>query len=163
MAEKTLEEIKADILHRAGRINPFERVKREDVEQVVRNLTSLDADLWGREWGKVGLKYEAVGEEQEKQGQKKNAGQTYYLAYEYYRIGRYGAKQPGKNELLQRRAQDFFKGGADDGPIPGADRNPFRGEESRRLFAGAERYKSTPGCDALGRRRWLERRSAHQQ
>ena len=54
MAEKTLEEIKADILHRAGRINPFERVKKEDVEQVVRNLTSLDADLWGREWGKVG-------------------------------------------------------------------------------------------------------------
>ena len=36
MAEKTLEEIKADILHRAGRINPFERVKKEDVEQVVR-------------------------------------------------------------------------------------------------------------------------------
>ena len=35
MAEKTLEEIKADILHRAGRINPFERVRREDVEQGV--------------------------------------------------------------------------------------------------------------------------------
>lgn len=29
MAEKTLEEIKADILHRAGRINPFERVKKQ--------------------------------------------------------------------------------------------------------------------------------------
>ncbi len=66
MAEKTLEEIKADILHRAGRINPFERVKKEDVEQVVRNLTSLDADLWGREWGKVGEKYEALADEQEK-------------------------------------------------------------------------------------------------
>ena len=49
MAEKTLEEIKADILHRAGRINPFERVKRADVEQVIKNLTSLDPDLWGRE------------------------------------------------------------------------------------------------------------------
>jgi len=45
MAEKTLEEIKADILLRAGRINPFERVKKEDVEQVMKNLTSLDADL----------------------------------------------------------------------------------------------------------------------
>ena len=28
MADKTLEEIKSDILHRAGRINPFERVKK---------------------------------------------------------------------------------------------------------------------------------------
>ena len=89
MAEKTLEAIKADILHRAGRINPFERVKKEDVEQVVRNLTSLDADLWGREWGKVGEKYEAHADEQEKLGKKKDTGETYYLAYEYYRIGRY--------------------------------------------------------------------------
>ena len=62
MAEKTLEEIKADILHRAGRINPFERVKREDVEQVLKNLTSLDPDLWGREWGRIGARYEAAGD-----------------------------------------------------------------------------------------------------
>jgi pimeloyl-ACP methyl ester carboxylesterase len=89
MAEKTVEEIKTDILHRAGRINPFERVKREDVAQVVENLTSLDADLWGREWGKLGEKYEALGAEQEQRGDRKAAGATYYLAYEYFRIGRY--------------------------------------------------------------------------
>ena len=71
MAEKTLEEIKADILHRAGRINPFERVKKEDVEQVVRNLTSLDADLWGREWGKVGLKYERLARSKKNKDRKK--------------------------------------------------------------------------------------------
>lgn len=89
MAEKSLDEIKADILHRAGRINPFERVKKEDVEQVVKNLPSLDADLWGREWGKVAAKYEALAEEQEKQGRNKEAGEVFYLAYEYYRVGRY--------------------------------------------------------------------------
>ena len=44
MAEKTLEEIKADILHRAGRINPFERVNKADVEQVVKNITSSDEE-----------------------------------------------------------------------------------------------------------------------
>ena len=48
MGEKTIEEIKADILHRAGRINPFERVKREDVEQVVSRLSNLEPDLWGK-------------------------------------------------------------------------------------------------------------------
>jgi len=60
MADKTLEEIKSEILHRAGRINPFERVRKADVEQVVENLVSLDSDLWGREWGKYGAKHEAM-------------------------------------------------------------------------------------------------------
>jgi esterase FrsA len=89
MAEKSLEEIKADILHRAGRINPFERVAREDVEQVVANLNSLDPDLWGSEWGKLGAQYEALADEQKKTGKPTQAGETFYLAYEYYRIGRY--------------------------------------------------------------------------
>ncbi|HYA28553.1 MAG TPA: hypothetical protein VEI95_07010, partial [Acidobacteriota bacterium] len=68
MAEKTLDEIKRDILQRAGRINPFERVRKPDVERVSKHLTSLDPDLWGREWGKFGAQYEALGDEQEKQG-----------------------------------------------------------------------------------------------
>ena len=89
MAEKSVDEIKADILQRAGHINPFERVKQEDVEQVVGKLTSLDADLWGKEWGKVAAQYEARAEDQEKSGKKQDAGESYYLAYEYYRIGRY--------------------------------------------------------------------------
>src|SRR5438270_2829942 len=110
MAQKTLEEITADILHRAGRINPFERVKKEDVEPVMTNLSSLDADLWGREWAKVGLKYEALGEEQEKQGQKKSAGETYYLAYEYYRIGRYPVpSSPEKMNCYKGALRTFLK------------------------------------------------------
>ena len=77
MAEKTLDEIKADISHRAGRINPFERVKKPDVEQVLRNLSSLDANLWGREWGKFGVQYEALGDAQEKQGKKKKPARPF--------------------------------------------------------------------------------------
>jgi esterase FrsA len=110
MAEKTLEEIKADILHRAGRINPFERVKKADVEGVAKNLTSLDPDLWGREWGKVALKYEASAEEQEKLGKKKEAGETYYLAYEYYRIGRYPVpSSPEKQKCYEGALRTFLK------------------------------------------------------
>jgi esterase FrsA len=110
MAEKTLEEIKADILHRAGRINPFERVKRADVEQVLKNLTSLDPDLWGREWGKFGAKYEAVADEQEKLGKKKEAGDTFYLAYEYYRVGRYPVpSSPEKKKCYQGALRTFLR------------------------------------------------------
>ena len=110
MAEKTLEAIKADILRRAGRINPFERVKKEDVEQVVQNLTSLDPDLWGREWAKFGAKYEALAEEQERSGKKKEAGETYYLAYEYYRVGRYPVpSSPEKMNCYKGVLRTFLK------------------------------------------------------
>jgi len=110
MAEKTLEEIKADILHRAGRMNPFERVKREDVAQVVGKLTSLNADLWGREWGKLGEKYEALGAEQEERGDRKAAGATYYLAYEYFRIGRYPVPSSAeKMKCYQGALRTFLK------------------------------------------------------
>jgi pimeloyl-ACP methyl ester carboxylesterase len=110
MAEKTLDEIKADILQRAGRINPFERVKRDDVGQVVGNLTSLDPDLWGKEWGNFGHKYEALAGEQEKSGDQRKAGENYYLAYEYYRIGRYPVpSSPEKMSCYKGALRSFLK------------------------------------------------------
>jgi len=110
MAEKSLDEIKADILNRAGRVNPFERVKREDVEQVLQRLDSLDPDLWGREWEKFGAKYEALGEEQEKEGKKEEAGETFYLAYEYYRIGRYPVpSSPEKMNCYKGALRTFLR------------------------------------------------------
>ena len=110
MAEKTLDEIKADILHRAGRVNPFERVRREDVEQVVSRLSSLERDLWGKEWGKIGAKYESVADEQQRQGKSKEAGDTYYLAYEYFRIGRYPVpSSPEKMNCYKGALRTFLK------------------------------------------------------
>ena len=110
MGEKTSEEIKADILHRAGQINPFERVKREDVEQVVSRLSNLEPDLWGKEWGRIGLKYESLAAEQEKQGGSKEAGETYYLAYEYFRIGRYPVpSSPEKMNCYKGALRTFLK------------------------------------------------------
>ena len=130
MAEKTLQEIKADILQRAGRINPFERVKQADVEQVVQNLTSLDSELWGREWGKFGVKYEAAAQEQEKQGKLKEAGETYYLAYEYYRIGRYPVpSSPEKMKCYHGALRTFIKAGATMEPPLERIEIPFEGKK----------------------------------
>ena len=130
MAEKTLEEIKADILHRAGRINPFERVKQEDVEQVVKNITSFDPDLWGREWGKFGAKYEALAGEQESHGKKKAAGETYYLAYEYYRIGRYPVpSSPDKMKCYEGALRTFLKAAPTMDPPLERIEIPFEGKK----------------------------------
>jgi pimeloyl-ACP methyl ester carboxylesterase len=110
MMEKPLEEIKAEIAQRAGRINPFERVKPQDVDAVLQNLTSLDPELWGREWGRLGAQYEALGDEQEIQGKRKAAGETFCLAYEYYRIGRYPVpSSPAKKQCYAGVLRTFLK------------------------------------------------------
>ncbi|HEX6440213.1 MAG TPA: alpha/beta fold hydrolase [Candidatus Binatia bacterium] len=130
MAEKSLEEIKADILHRAGRINPFERVAREDVKQVLANLNSLDPDLWGSEWGKLGAKYEALADEQETTGRSTQAGETYYLAYEYYRIGRYPVpSSPQKMACYRGALRSFLKAAPTMNPPLRRIEIPFEGKK----------------------------------
>jgi pimeloyl-ACP methyl ester carboxylesterase len=130
MAEKTLEEIKSDILQRAGRINPFERVRKPDVERVLNNLTSLDPDLWGKEWGKFGAQYEALGDEQEKQGKIKDAGDNFYLAYEYYRIGRYPVpSSPEKLACYRGALRTFLKAAPTMAPPLERIEIPFEGKK----------------------------------
>jgi esterase FrsA len=130
MAEKSLDEIKADILNRAGRVNPFERVKREDVERVLRRLDSLEPELWGKEWGKFGARYEAFGEEQEKHGKKKEAGETFYLAYEYYRIGRYPVpSSPEKMNCYKGALRTFLKAAPTMDPPLERIEIPFEGKK----------------------------------
>src|SRR5262245_66045797 len=85
---RSLEDIESDIARRAWRVNPFEQEEPKEVDGLLERLTSLDPDLWGSEWGKLGARHEASAEELAKLG-KKEAGEAYYQAYEYYRIGRY--------------------------------------------------------------------------
>jgi esterase FrsA len=106
---RSLEDIKNDIARRAGRVNPFERVDRKEVEGLLGRLTSLDPDLWGSEWGKLGARHEANAEELAKLG-KKEAGESYYQAYEYYRIGRYPVpSSPEKISCYKGALRSFLK------------------------------------------------------
>lgn len=107
---RSLEDIKNDIERRAGRINPFERVIPEEVHDLLTRLTSLDADLWGKEWGKLGAHHEARAAELEKEGKQEQAGNSYYQAYEYYRIGRYPVpSSPEKMNCYQGVLRAFLK------------------------------------------------------
>ena len=42
---RSLQEVKDEVMRRAGRLSPFEDIRREDAERVVGALTSLDRDL----------------------------------------------------------------------------------------------------------------------
>ena len=82
----------------------------EDVEEVLGRLTDLEPDPWGREWGKIGARYESFGTAQEQQGKKDDAAKTYYQAYEYYRIGRYPVpSSPEKMNCYKGALRTFLK------------------------------------------------------
>ena len=156
---RSLEDIKNDIARRAGRVNPFERVDRQEVEGLLGRLTSLDPDLWGSEWGKLGARHEANAEELAKLG-KKEAGEAYYQAYEYYRIGRYPVpSSPEKMNCYQGALRSFLKAAPYLDPPLERIEIPFEGKKVVGYLQIPRGVKSAPCGDALGRRRWLEGRS----
>jgi esterase FrsA len=129
MREVTYAELKQEILRRAGKVNPFERVKREDVEEVLSRLSSLDPDAWGKEWGRLAARYEARAEEEGKKDGKA-AGEDYYLAYEYFRIGRYPVpSSPEKMNCYAGAMRAYLKAGKYfDAPVERIE-IPFEGKQ----------------------------------
>src|SRR5690349_7207041 len=66
--ERSLEDVKKEVMRRAGRSNPFDGIRLEDAEKVLKSLTSLDRDEWAKAWCAVGLAYETKGDERAKEG-----------------------------------------------------------------------------------------------
>ena len=87
---RPLEEVKAETIRRAGKLNPLDGVRPEDGTLVANALTSLDRDEWAREWSKLGAKAAAEAQQLEKSGgDKKKICDLYTLAFNYFRIARY--------------------------------------------------------------------------
>jgi pimeloyl-ACP methyl ester carboxylesterase len=108
---RSLEEVKAELMRRAGRLSPFEDIRREDAEQVVNALTSLDRDLWAQLWSNIGLSYEAKGDARAKEGAPAHElAELYTLAFDYCRVGRYPAPStPGKKGSYRHSLRMFRK------------------------------------------------------
>jgi len=106
---RPVEELKPEILRRAGGANPFEFTKKKDAEEVVANLTSTEDDHWAEVWGKLGARYEALGDKQEKEGDTA-CGESFFQAYDYYRLGRYPVpSSPGKAACYEASVRNFRK------------------------------------------------------
>ena len=113
---RSLDEVKKEVLRRAGKINPFGHIRPDDAQRIVASLTSLDRDHWAETWCKVGLDYEAQGDALAKKGASgKELADIYFLASDYCRIGRYPvANTPGKRKAyldsvrMYRKAAQHF-------------------------------------------------------
>jgi|EndMetStandDraft_3_1072993.scaffolds.fasta_scaffold115436_1 esterase FrsA len=109
--ERSLDEIKKEVMRRAGHINPFEGIRREDADQIVAALVSLDRDHWAAAWCKVGLAYEEKADARAKAGADgKELAELYTLAFEYCHIARYPVpSSPGKEEAYRHSLRLFRK------------------------------------------------------
>jgi esterase FrsA len=108
---RPLDEVKKEVMRRAGHNNPFDGIKREDAEEALKSINSLDRDEWANAWCKIGLAYEAKADELAKQGAGgKEIGQLYNLAFNNCMLGRYPvASSAGKKEAYRHSVRMFRK------------------------------------------------------
>jgi pimeloyl-ACP methyl ester carboxylesterase len=129
--ERTLDEVKAEFMRRAGKLNPFEDIRREDAEKVMAALKSLDKDHWAEEWSKIGLGYEAKGDAAAKTGASgKELAEIYMHAFDACRVGRYPSPtSPGKLQAFQHSLRMFRKAAKQFDPPLEIIEIPFEGKK----------------------------------
>lgn len=109
--ERSLDEVKAEFMRRAGRLNPFEDIRRDDAERVMTALRSLDKDEWAGEWTKIGLGYEEQADARAEAGAGgAELAELYMHGFDACRVGRYPTpNSPGKLEAYRHSVRLFRK------------------------------------------------------
>ncbi|HLH88037.1 MAG TPA: alpha/beta hydrolase [Xanthobacteraceae bacterium] len=108
--ERSLDEVKAEVLRRAGRLSPFESIRPQDAATVMAALESLDRDHWAEEWCRIGLAYEAEGDARAEAG----AGATelaelFWQGFDTCRVGRYPAPTSSSQLAAYRHSLRIFR------------------------------------------------------
>src|SRR5215468_12642925 len=55
---RSLEEIKSDIRSRVGHRAPFNHADKNEAEEVLSKLNSVDGEVWARAWNELGARWE---------------------------------------------------------------------------------------------------------
>jgi pimeloyl-ACP methyl ester carboxylesterase len=129
--ERSLDEVKAEFMRRAGQLNPFEDIRREDAQRVMDALNNLDKDHWAEEWCRIGLAYEAKGDERSKAGAPvSELTELYMHGFDACRVGRYPTPDtPGKLAAYQHSLRIFRKAAKHFDPPLEIIELPFEGKK----------------------------------
>jgi esterase FrsA len=94
---RTLAEIKNDIRGRVGHRAPFNHADKQEAEEVLAKLCSVDGEAWAMAWNELGARWEQRARAAEAAGKRDEAKQAYLKSYGYYGIGRHPfPSTPGK-------------------------------------------------------------------
>lgn len=105
-AERTLPELKAEVLSRAERqVYPLTGVSKEEAAEGVEHMTSLEPDVWADAWLPIGDRLMT----QAQAASGANARALYRRAYTLYSLARFPlANSPRKQEAYQRAIKAFL-------------------------------------------------------
>ncbi len=106
--DKTLAEVKADIVARIGLRHPFLGVDPAIVHEVVERLTSLERDLWAEEWSRVAERFRLQGEALAASGEVSRAAEDYFRAYKAFTLARYPTPVNQKKRQAYQRAVESY-------------------------------------------------------
>src|SRR5262245_41686122 len=104
---RTLEEIKSDIRSRVGHRAPFNHADKEEAEEVLSKLNSVEGEVWAAAWNELGSRWEKKARTAEAASNREEAKQGYLKSYGYYGIGRHPfPSTPGK-QLAYLKAREM--------------------------------------------------------
>ena len=108
---RPLEDVKREIVKRAGHRNPLEGIKPEDAPAVAEALVSTEGDEWAHVWSEFGRRYEAEADRFATAGGERDAvRERYILAFNYFRVARYPCPTtPGKEAAYRDSLRVFRK------------------------------------------------------
>jgi hypothetical protein len=106
---RPLEEVKAETIRRAGKLNPLDGINPEDGVTVANALKSIDRDEWAAEWSKLGERAEKAASDAEGRSDRKQARDLYLLAFNYFRIARYPCPISDATEQAYQKSLTVFK------------------------------------------------------
>jgi esterase FrsA len=87
---------------------PFTYASYDDVESIMKTLTSYDHDAWAAAFSSVAAPYEAKASHAEKAYDKMAAKDNYLRAYQYYRLARYPTINSNAKKQAYRKSQQMF-------------------------------------------------------
>jgi len=106
MAARSLEEIKEDIRSRIGHRAPFLLADRNESEEALVKLKSVEPEPWAAAWSHLAARWEGKARSEEAAGNLQSAKEAYLKAYGYYGIARHPFPTPlARKRPTARRAR----------------------------------------------------------
>jgi esterase FrsA len=100
---RALDGIKDDIRSRVGHRAPFTHADKEETEEALARLTTLEGEQWATTWSELARRWEERARKAEAAGNRMEAKEAYLKSYGYYGIARHPfPSTPGKQRAYAK-------------------------------------------------------------
>lgn len=106
---RSVDEIKDDIRGRVGHRAPFLHADKQESEEALAKLKSIEPEAWADAWNDLGARWEKRARDAEAASRAEEAKEAYLKSYGYYGIGRHPfPNSPGKQHAYAKTREMFL-------------------------------------------------------